>query len=76
MRGRLITLITILCFVGTATAQDIPAPTVVNTNDFRGRVEGSFEFEPIKDLSFEAGVQLRLNNDLGSVDRIHTSLGV
>jgi hypothetical protein len=64
--------------VGLATvalAQEVPAPGVVNTNDFRGRVEGSFEWEPIDDLSFEAGLQLRLNNDLGTVDCFHTSFG-
>lgn len=69
------TLIATLCCMSTVMAQDVPVPGVVNTNDFRCRVEGSFEWEPVKDLSFEAGVQLRLNNDFGSVDRIQTSVG-
>lgn len=75
MRRGLTILFTLIYLTTTAMAQDIPAPDVVNTNDFRGRVEGSFEWEPIKDLSLEAGVQLRLNNDLGSVDSFHTSIG-
>ena len=75
MRRFICILTLVLCCASAAMAQDIPAPEVVNTNDFRGRVEGSFEWEPIDDLSFEAGVQLRLNNDLGSVDRIQTSVG-
>ena len=75
MRRGLTILFALICLANTAIAQGIPAPGVVNTNDFRGRVEGSFEWEPIKDLSLEAGVQLRLNNDLGSVDCFHTSIG-
>ena len=75
MRRGLTILFALICLANTAIAQGIPAPGIVNTNDFRGRVEGSFEWEPIKDLSLEAGVQLRLNNDLGSVDCFHTSLG-
>ena len=75
MRGGLTILIALISLATTAMAQNVPAHGVVNTNDFRGRIEGSFEWEPIKDLSIDAGVQLRLNNDLGSVDAIHTSVG-
>ena len=76
MKKAILTILSVfVALTTTAFAQDVPAPGVVNTNDFRGRVEGSFEWEPIKDLSLEAGVQLRLNNDLGSVDCFHTSFG-
>lgn len=59
-----------------ATAQDPNAPTRETTNDFRGRVEGSFEWEPVKDMTVEAGIQLRLSDDLHSVDRLHSSVGI
>lgn len=75
MRKAILTIISVVALATTALAQEIPAPGVVNTNDFRGRVEGSFEWEPIEDLSLEAGLQMRLNHDLGSVDSFHTSLG-
>ena len=75
MRHLLCTFVLAVCCASAARAQDIPDPEVVNTNDFRGRVEGTFEWEPIDDLSIEAGVQLRLNNDLGSVDCFQTSVG-
>lgn len=73
---KLTTLFALLLTAATLSAQDTNNPTVVNTNDFRGRVEGSFEWEVAKNLNLEAGVQLRLNNDLGSVDRIQSSLGL
>lgn len=70
-------ILVISLFLATSLcAQVAPQPTKVSSNDFRGRVEGSFEFSPIKDLSIEAGLQLRLNNDFGSVDRLQTSVGV
>lgn len=65
----------IIC-LSTATAQDVPAPGTVSSNDFRARIEGAFEWEVAKNLSLEAGVQLRLNNDLGSVDRMQTTVGL
>ena len=69
-------LFTALLFTAVVVeAQDTFTPTKSTTNDFRGRIEGSFEWEAVKNLTFEAGVQLRLNNDLTSVDRIQTSLG-
>ncbi|MBQ8367219.1 MAG: DUF2490 domain-containing protein [Alistipes sp.] len=58
-----------------ATAQEPFTPARSTTNDFRGRVEGAFEWEVVDDLTLEAGVQLRLNNDLATVDRIQTSVG-
>ena len=67
--------VSIFGFGTIASAQDIPDAERVTTNDFRGRLEGTFEWKVAKDLSLEAGLQLRLNNDLGSVDRIHTSVG-
>ncbi len=72
---RLFAILAFVCLATNVVAQDIPAPAVVNTNDFRARVEGAFEWEPVKNLSLEAGLQLRLNNDLGSVDRFQTSFG-
>lgn len=66
----------VLFAITTTSAQQIPAPSVVNTNDLRGRIEGAFEWEFVDDLSLEAGVQMRLNNDFGSVDRIQTSVGL
>lgn len=72
---RLFAIFAFVCLATNVVAQDIPAPAVVNTNDFRARVEGAFEWEPVKNLSLEAGLQLRLNNDLGSVDRFQTSVG-
>lgn len=60
----------------TTSAQEIPEPTDVSTNDFRGRVEASFEYKPMKRLSLEAGVQLRLKDDFSSVDRTQTSFGI
>ena len=75
MKRLILSIVTTVALATTALAQETPTPGVVSTNDFRGRVEGSFEWEPIKDLSLEAGLQLRLNNDLGTVDCFHTSFG-
>ena len=73
---RLILTFVALCFGATLWAQDILQPTDVNTNDFRARVEGAFEWEVAKNLSVEAGVQLRLKDDFATVDRTQTSVGV
>lgn len=76
MKRVILGIVAVVALATTALAQDDIQPGVhPTTNDFRGRVEGSFEWEPIKDLSLEAGLQLRLNNDLGSVDCFHTSFG-
>lgn len=73
---KIIASIALICATLTAQAQDVDTPTRSTTNDFRGRVEGAFEWEPVKNMTVEAGVQLRLNNDLGSVDRLQSSVGV
>lgn len=73
MKRLFITLVTLLS-VAVVSAQSTHKPTIAESNDFRGRVEGSFEWEPIKHLSLEAGLQLRLNNDFGSVDRFQTTV--
>lgn len=59
----------------SAMAQEVVSPTRSTTNDFTGRFEGAFEWEVIDDLSLEAGVELRCNNDFMAIDRVHTSLG-
>lgn len=63
-----------LC-VTSLVAQEF-TPEVVNTNDFRGRIEGAFEWEVAKDLSLEASLQMRLKNDLSTVDRFQTGIGL
>lgn len=75
MKRALLAVVAICIFATTSLAQDIPAPGVVNTRDFRGRVNGSFEWELSDDFSLEAGVQLRLNENIGSVDGIYTTIG-
>ncbi len=65
----------LLCTSYMAIAQESIEPGRRDTRDFRGRAEASFEFEPIKNLSLEAGVQLRLKDDFASVDRIQTTIG-
>lgn len=71
----ILSIVACMVLTTTAFAQEIEPGINPTTNDFRGRVEGSFEWEPIKNLSLEAGLQLRLKNDLGSVDCFHTSFG-
>ena len=68
-------IVTMLSIVLSAYAQEEYTPAKNTTNDFRGRVEGAVEWEAVKNLTLEAGVQLRLNNDIGSVDRVQTSAG-
>lgn len=72
---KILLLATLLSLTLGATAQEPFTPARSTTNDFRGRVEGAFEWEVVDDLTLEAGVQLRLNNDLATVDRIQTSVG-
>lgn len=73
----IITAITLLfATIGAVQAQEIPAPTSITSDDFRGRVEGAVEWEVAKNLSLEAGLQMRLNNDFRSVDRFQTSAGI
>ena len=75
MKRLILSIVACMILTTTAFAQEIEPGINPTTNDFRGRVEGSFEWEPIKNLSLEAGLQLRLKNDLGSVDCFHTSFG-
>ena len=74
MRKLSLLVATMLCAV-SLTAQEF-TPKVVNTNDFRGRVEGAFEWEVVDDLSVEASLQMRLKNDFTSVDRFQTGIGL
>lgn len=75
MKRLILSIVACMVLTTTAFAQEIEPGINPTTNDFRSRVEGSFEWEPIKNLSLEAGLQLRLKNDLGSVDSFHTSFG-
>lgn len=78
---RLYAIATILFFavtnLNTATAQNnaIEREIMDVTNDIRGRIEGSVEWDVTKDFSLDAGVETRLNNNIGSLDRIHTFVG-
>jgi hypothetical protein len=67
-----------LCALMTAlslTAQEV-VPRIVNSNDFRGRVEGAFEWEVVDDLSLKASLEMRLKNDLSTIDRLQTGIGL
>lgn len=68
--------ILLLATIGAVQAQEIPTPASVTSEDFRGRIEGAVEWEVVKNLSLEAGLQMRLNNNLRSVDRFQTSVGI
>ena len=76
MKRAILTFVALVALATTALAQEPVASVRPATNDFRGRVQGAFEWEPVKNLSVEAGLQLRLKNDLGSVDCFHTSVGI
>ena len=76
MTKRIIATLTLLLSICTLQAQDIAEPTVQNSNDLRGRVEGAFEWEFAKDLSLEASVQMRLKEDFSTLDRIQTGIGL
>jgi opacity protein-like surface antigen len=76
MKRAILTFVALVALATTALAQEPVASVRPATNDFRGRVQGAFEWEPVKNLSVEAGLQLRLKNDLGSVDGFHTSVGI
>ena len=75
MTKRIITIVALLFAVASLSAEEF-VPGVVNSNDFRGRVEGAFEWEFAKDLSLEASVQMRLKNDFSTVDRIQSGVGL
>ena len=57
------------------SAQNI-VPGVTNSSDVRGRLGGAFEWEIIDDLSLEASLEMRLNNDFTNVDRLQTGIGL
>ena len=57
------------------SAQNI-VPGVTNSSDVRGRLGGAFEWEIIDDLSLEALLEMRLNNDFTNVDRLQTGIGL
>ena len=75
MTKRIITIVALLFAVASLSAEEY-VPGVVNSNDFRGRVEGAFEWEFAKDLSLEASVQMRLKSDFSTVDRIQSGVGL
>ena len=72
---KLLSTIALLLAAASLSAQEF-TPAVQNTNDFRGRIEGAFEWEVAKDLSLEASVQMRLKNDFATVDRIQSAVGL
>ena len=76
MKKIIISTILLIGLMPSLLAQEIPTPTDVNTEDLRGRIEGSFEWDIIDDLSIEAGLQLRLKDNFSSVDRTQTSFGI
>ena len=76
MTKRIIATLALILTLGTLSAQEIEPGVRPATNDFRGRVEGAFEWEFAKDLSLEASVQMRLKNDLSTIDRIQTGIGI
>lgn len=63
--------------LNSANAQSgVPEPLVKDAvEDVRGRLEGAIEWGVTKNLSLEAGVEARLKDDIGSLDRIHTFVG-
>lgn len=70
-----LTLMAMSVYVVTM-AQGISEPTDEKSHDFRGRVAGAFEWEPVKNLTLEAELQLRLMENFSSVDRFQTTFGV
>lgn len=74
MKKLIVSALLLISFV-TLSAQEL-TPTIVNTNDFRGRVEGGFECKIAKDLNLEAGIEMRLKSDFQTVDRMQTSIGI
>lgn len=61
------------CLIDSANAQYME-PTTVTTDDLRGRIEAAVEWSATKNLDIEAGIETRLNNNIGSVDRLHSFL--
>lgn len=73
---KIVILCLTLCASVNLWAQSGYEPSKVNSSDVRARIDGAFEWEPVKNLSFEAGLQLRLKDNLAAVDRFQTTLGV
>lgn len=73
----LATLFIPVALLNSASAQSgVPDPQINDVvEDVRGRFEGAIEWDVTKDLSLEAGVETRLNNNIGSMDRIHSFVG-
>ncbi|MBQ3042930.1 MAG: DUF2490 domain-containing protein [Alistipes sp.] len=69
-------LVVALACYASAGAQDVAEAYDTTSNDFCARVDGAFEWEPVKNLSLEAELQLRLKDDLSSVDRFQTTFGL
>ena len=61
---------------GTVAAQDVLKPHDTTDSDIRARVDGSIEWEPVRDLSVEAEFQLRMRDNFSSVDRLQTTLSL
>lgn len=74
MRKLIIAITALLC-CASLSAQNI-VPGITNSSDIRGRVGGAVEWEVAKDLSVEASLEMRLNNNLANVDRLQTGIGL
>ena len=74
MRKLIIAITALLC-CASLSAQNI-VPGITNSSDIRGRVGGAVEWEVAKDLSVEASLEMRLNNDFSNVDRLQTGIGL
>ena len=74
MRKFFIAIVALLT-CASLSAQNI-IPGVTNSSDVRGRLGGAFEWEIVDDLSLEASLEARLNNNFASVDRLQTGIGL
>ena len=74
MRKFFIAIVALLT-CASLSAQNI-IPGVTNSSDVRGRLGGAFEWEIVDDLSLEASLEARLNNNFANVDRLQTGIGL
>lgn len=74
MRKLIIAITALLC-CASLSAQNI-IPGVTNQSDVRVRIGGDFEWEIVDDLSLEASLEMRLDNNLANVDRLQTGIGL
>ena len=74
MRKFFIAIVALLT-CSSLSAQNI-IPGVTNSSDVRGRLGGAFEWEIVDDLSLEASLEARLNNNFASIDRLQTGIGL